>query len=712
VHRTAVVAVLGATLALAAGLVPALADSSADVPVFGHPVTVDAQRMVGEPDGTVGHDGRIYVSGPWGVSTGTSFIWRSEDDGESFRQIQAAPGVQNPYPFRAGGDTEVQAFPPAGPAFPGEQTTGTTRLYFANQNNLDSNSCGYSDDGGRSFTFTGGAICPQTAGADREWITETRVDPSVAANDGVLDHDISYLWYDHYENGGNQLWRSDNGQSYTLGAKPTGVSGNPGNIVADRKTGVVYMTAPGSSSSNPAVAYSADGGKTTSTVQVPRGASTGSVGTDFAVLAIDTAGNLYLTWANQNGTGEWRTWYTHTTGFTTVNNGVRDVPVASGWATPVPVTGVDSQATDVHYAVFPWVTAGDPGRVDLVYYGTTKATGYNPNSQNAQWHTYMAQTVNGLDASPSFTTVDVAEAPTHLASICFSGIGCTGTGNRNLLDFFEVRTDNDGAAVVIYNDDANSLVAAFPGGPQVMVSKQVGGPSVYNSVGTLAGAPTPPTSAVSDGTGDGTYPTTDANVSALDLTNVSTTLSGSTLDVSFTVKDLANAVRQIPPAEAGTGITYVLSWKKTDATGTPDLYFAAAHVDPSGTATYVAGRPQSVPFTATGGPKFISYGPGQNASTATGAISGNTITMHVPASSIGSVKSGDLLLQATGFSIVDRGPFGHSLGDQADATRSFDTLLGAPSTNVPESTWVPALALIAAAAVFVVARRRRTALPH
>src|SRR3954470_8729571 len=106
VHRTAVVAVLGAVAAVAAGLVPASANSSADVPVFAHPVTVDAQRMVGEPDGTVGHDGRIYVSGPWGVSTGTSFIWRSEDGGESFRQIQAAPGVQNPYSFRAGGDTE------------------------------------------------------------------------------------------------------------------------------------------------------------------------------------------------------------------------------------------------------------------------------------------------------------------------------------------------------------------------------------------------------------------------------------------------------------------------------------------------------------------------------------------------------------------------------------------------------------------------------
>src|SRR5205814_2569425 len=50
-------------------------------PVFTHPVWVDAQRDAGEPDITIGHDGRLYVSAPWGVSTDTSFIWRSEDGG-------------------------------------------------------------------------------------------------------------------------------------------------------------------------------------------------------------------------------------------------------------------------------------------------------------------------------------------------------------------------------------------------------------------------------------------------------------------------------------------------------------------------------------------------------------------------------------------------------------------------------------------------------
>src|SRR5439155_11047178 len=216
-------------------------------PVFTHPVWVDAQRDAGEPDITVGHDGRFYVSAPWGVSTDTSFIWRSEDGGTQFRQIQGAPGNQNPYNFRAGGDTEIQAFPPASPSLaPGESSADPSALYFMNQDNLDSQTCGYSTDAARTFTITDtsqpgqGEICGGTVGADRQWLSTTRVDPTVSANNGVLSHDINYLWYDHYQLGGNTLGRSNNGLAYTLGPSGQG-GGNPGNTVADRNTGVVYV---------------------------------------------------------------------------------------------------------------------------------------------------------------------------------------------------------------------------------------------------------------------------------------------------------------------------------------------------------------------------------------------------------------------------------------------------------------------------------------
>jgi hypothetical protein len=209
---------------------------------------------------------------------------------------------------RAGGDTEIQAFPPAGPLYPGESNPAKTPLYFVDQNNLDSNTCGVSTDAGRSFALTGGVVCPQSAGADRQWLAETRRDPSVAANGGLVNHDINYLWYDHYPLLGRQLYRSEDGINYVLGTTPPSTTGNPGNVVADRATGVVYMTAP-HSSAGVAVSYSADGGQTSQTVQIPLGASPAAISTDFSVLAIDTAGNLYLVWSGQNGTGPWQTWW-------------------------------------------------------------------------------------------------------------------------------------------------------------------------------------------------------------------------------------------------------------------------------------------------------------------------------------------------------------------------------------------------------------------
>lgn len=722
-RRLLTATVLGSGALLGASLHPtadgsAAAASSPSLPVFAHPVTVDAQRMVGEPDATAAADGRIYVSAPWGVTTHTSFIWRSEDGGESFRQIQAAPGVQNPYPFRAGGDTEIQAFPPAGPAVPGEPSSPPTRLYFADQNNLDSNTCGYSADAGRSFQFTGGALCPQSAGADRQWLTVAHRDPAAGADGGLLDHDVSYLWYDHVGQG-SQLFRSDDGQNYGSSGvtMDTGADsgGNPGNAVADRATGVVYVTGTSTSAdgndNGVQVAYSADGGKTLHTVQAVPDIYTGNTGTDFSVLAIDDAGNLYVTWSVQNGTAEWQTFLSHTTGSTLVDNGVRSVPVAGAtaaqWSAPIPLNGAGTGRPDLHYAVFPWLSAGDPGRVDIVYYGTDAGIGYDPNSQDAKWSTYMAQTLDGLSATPTFTTVSVAEAPTHLHSICFNGIGCTGTGNRNMLDFFEVRHDNTGAAVVAYDDDANSLTALFPGGPQVMLGRQVGGPSLYAAQGDLGGSPTPDTAFVSDRSGDGTYPTSDQSVKSLDLLGAGATLKDpSTVEVTFKVADLTNAVAQIPPSEAGTAITYVLAFKHAD-----DLWFVAAEVDASGTFNYTAGRPQSVPFTATGGPKYAEYSASRNASLVSGGTADTatgTITVDVPTAMLGGLTSGDRLLQATGFSLVEHAPpHVDNLADQADATPSFDDTLGQAPVSVPETPWAPAVLLLGAVAVAVGSRRRR-----
>jgi hypothetical protein len=737
------VCAVGAGLLVAAaslaGSVHGAAATQPPAPVFTHPVWVDALRDAGEPDITVGHDGRLYVSAPWGVQTDTSFFWRSEDGGTQFRQIQGAPGNQNPYNFRAGGDTDIHAFPPAGPLSPGESASSPSTLYFDDQDNLDSQTCGLSTDAGRTFNFTDtskpgqGEVCGGTVGADRQWITETRVDPTVAANNGVLDHDINYLWYDHYQNGGNTLGRSDDGIAYTLGPSNQG-GGNPGNVVADRNSGVVYVTT--TIANGAYVAYSADGGRTLTHVNITNlGESCTSTATDFSVLAIDTAGNLYLVYSCQNGTAPWKIFFSQSEGFTPVNNGTRTVNVAgataSQWSPPVPITGPNSPFPNITYAVFPWVTAGDPGRVDVAFYGTTHAVPYDPNSENADWNTYVVQTLEGWRGfetiyncpapgsfcPPTATMSAVAEAPTHLSSICFNGIGCTGTGDRNLLDFFEVTHDANGMADVVYNDDANQMFAAFPGGPFVMVARQVGGPSLYTSVGSLSGAAPPDTSGVSDPSGDGTYPTSDTSVDSLDLLGAHAALKDAqTLEVTFNIKNLANAMAQLPPTElaGATGITYLLVWKYNN-----DVWFVSARVDPSNTFTFWAGRPQSNNFTLSGGPKYAIYDAGSNSqpiTTGTADTSTGTITIDVPTSDLGGIASGTRLLDATGFSLVDRtvsvGSTTAVLSDQADETTAFDDLLQFPAAPIPEVPWPGLLllpALVAGVAAVRRSRRRTTA---
>ncbi|MHB8509181.1 MAG: hypothetical protein ACYDGR_11125 [Candidatus Dormibacteria bacterium] len=674
------VAIAGLAAALLGGA-PASRAAGAIVPVFNPPVTVDAQRLAGEPDLAVGSDNRTYVSAPWGVSTDTTFFWRSEDGATSFRQIQAVPGDQNPYPFRGGGDTEILSGPPAAPGKP-------ARLYFANQNNLDSNTCGYSDDAGRTFQFmgggTGGAVCPQKVGADRQWLARTRIDPAVAANGGDVGHDINYLWYDHFGQG-TELDRSNDGQGYNVSAATSPISlGNPGNVVADPDSGVVYAAAPGGAGL--VSEYSADGGKTLVPVDAVSHLA-GSGATDFNVLAIDTAGNLYMVYSVQAPAGRaWQTFIVHTTGFTSVNNGTRTVRVAGGkasqWSAPVPLTGPGSARPDITYSVFPWMVAGDPGRVDVVFYGTSMPLTYDPNSQDARWTTYMVQGLDALGVQPTFTTSTVSEGPSHLHSICFNGIGCTGQGNRNLLDFFEVRSDPRGAAEVVYNDDANSLVAAFPGGPFVMVAKQVGGPSLYNSVGDLGGQRPPDRSEVFDAENDGFLPTNDTSTPALDLLSAGAVLQGSTLRVHIRARDLSNPVPALPPTEGASGVTYLLTWKWND-----DTWYAAAHFDAANNVTYDAGRPQSVPFTGTGGPKFAAYVVNSNSTSVPGTVdrTHGDIFIEVPTAAVGGIGAGARMLQATAFTLADRGT--GVLSDQADATPPFDDLLGsAPAASSPSPT--------------------------
>ena len=176
----------------------------------------------------------------------------------------------------------------------------------------------------------------------------------------------------------------------------------------------------------------------------------------FIGAAIDTKGGLYILFSLRLG----KTTPTHLYLMSSTNHGLT-------WSPP---HQVDSNGLNSN--VFPAITAGDPGRVAMTWYGS-KANDFNDTT--SVWSEMYAESVNALSAKPTFTQsrVTSAETPAHAADICQAGTFCAVTGgNRNLADYQSVATDPCGFAVLVYTDDH---------APQAVtvVSRQTAGNRLY-----------------------------------------------------------------------------------------------------------------------------------------------------------------------------------------------------------------------------------------
>lgn len=201
----------------------------------------------------------------------------------------------------------------------------------------------------------------------------------------------------------------------------------------------------------------------------------------FPQLTIDRGGNLYFVWAQTQGpvqdpatgfAGETDIYYAFST-----NQGM-------SWSQPIPLTQESGDA-----AVFPWMVAGDPGQVNLVFYKSN--TGLNPNVAQVDdsgtpcppstdpschpnpsaWNVYFGQSQNALNTGSNFKSVQISDHPNHLGQICTGGLGCALLeGDRALLDFFTVDVDHLGAAVVSWSHDNNPIGIA-----RAKVARQLSG---------------------------------------------------------------------------------------------------------------------------------------------------------------------------------------------------------------------------------------------
>jgi hypothetical protein len=330
---------------------------------------------------------RLYMSAPDSANADSSFIWRSLDGGKTFKWVPgAAPLGGKVTTCHGGGDTEL-AVDPAG------------RLYF-NDLTLANFSVARSDDFGRTFTCNNTGV-PDTV-VDRQWYALDG-DPTAGGslyltNDEVFNGNV--------ECGSTQLnntlvmYRSPvAGASASAGlvlgppnhitlpgSCDEGIMGNNEVSPVATRTGLngatlpqavkhVYVIHDDGSLSKIRIArcFPVAFGAPIANVSDPSGLNcvdlpvadlgapdTVRTGGNFPTLAIDRAGNLYAVWeeapydATTKIAGDSSLMYSYST------------DEGNHWSAPVqiPTPGLANN-------VFAWAAAGDDGRVDIAWYGTS-----------------------------------------------------------------------------------------------------------------------------------------------------------------------------------------------------------------------------------------------------------------------------------------------------------------------------------------------------
>jgi hypothetical protein len=206
-------------------------------------------------------------------------------------------------------------------------------------------------------------------------------------------------------------------------------------------------------------------------------------------IAIDKAGTLYMVW-DTSPAG------THNGGQgcpSTLTGGPSDTRTAPPnaiqyayskddgrhWSAPVTVAG----PTAGHIEFWPWLTAGDAGRVNIAWYETDRAVDIDcaPVSLSIR-----DTTIVGADQpAPSVDVADAAGRPVHYGTVCQGGTTCVATGeDRRLGDFFTNAPDANGCVMIASGDTTQWDNTTFTTMPYSLpiIMRQTSGPSLYEGV--------------------------------------------------------------------------------------------------------------------------------------------------------------------------------------------------------------------------------------
>jgi hypothetical protein len=610
---------------------------------FSASVPADPQRDEAEPLIEISRDGHIYTCGPTGFSNGSDYAQVSTDGGDQFHILGTPPRGQQG--IGGGGDCGL-----ATGATP--NAYGNYQYAYSGLGALSGFTTSTSADNGHTIASAGadanGGITSNGVAADRQWMTFTD------------DHTVLLSWNQQVPRNVVVQRSTDGGLTYspiTSIAAPDPEFPGPMRFIASKN--VVYM--PWTKGEQVNLAVSNDGGTTWTDCKVASGDSVKGGTAGFAVADHDSAGNVYVVWADSS---LYHTWMSVLTAdkLAGCNQSIDDVAatddgeptVDPGFSAPVQV---DRDA--VRTTVFPWVAAGGaPGRVAVAFYGTTSDGDPNSGDFKAAWNVYVNQSLNALASTRTFSQVSATTHPFHYDSICLNGLGCdlaVPPGDRTLADFFAIGFNpKDGRLSVVFDRDNKKPDESLGHIATPMVVTQIAGPSNNGGTVTVPGHAVVRTSST-DPSGDAlsnysqtapgvappSYPA--KNEAAADLT--SATVAGDPvtggLKVTLKVASLSTAsLTQALTDTAGQSLLWV--WRF--ANGYQDSAASARWSPVTGFTfgwnDYTTGGSPCEGVTNAQGEKCVVY-PGSSPLTGTADQATGTITFVIPKSALRQLSGTD-----------------------------------------------------------------------
>jgi hypothetical protein len=466
------------------GLLSGSGDAAPSGPSFAAPVYVDQQLAGGEPEvfadtlhGTLvytAHEGTTHlyrdgiVSSPWGDFSFVSNycnqvnIWTSPDGGANW------------YRDRYLG-TQCPTSPTINTGFSDPDLTQDAggRLYNTGID-LVNDALFSSIDGGKTWD-KGTADCHD---GDRPWLAGAKADQVYLATDTVEG-----------SNSGHQVFVSNDGGN-TCSA--TGIDDN--GPLPDGGTftgfGKLYYDRPAATIVEPAIFDHGDGSFGVGISTMPAGGSAftpheavrgTSMYAHWPAIAIDAGGTVYLVWdTNDRQAG--------TSGGcngdpTPAPNSIMLVStkdLGKTWSSPVVVA--QPAAARV---LWPWVAAGDAGKVSVVWYQTEPLDGLpDLDCQTGHIHVMEASYLGLGGKKLQSWTVDAAGRPVHIGWVCQGGTTCVATGqDRRLGDYFTNTLDARGCVLIATGD--TRLTDPTTGGPlptaRPLFLRQTGGPRLIGT---------------------------------------------------------------------------------------------------------------------------------------------------------------------------------------------------------------------------------------